>query len=117
MYVYVFFFPYLKSLLGNSLAIQRLGLCAFSAVGPNSAPGWGTKILQALLHSQKTKQNKTQRYVIQRYLIPGFLLTYKQIYNPILFSAGIIIFMLIFTIMGILSLLNAQKQFKGSLEF
>ena len=54
--------------------------------------------------------------MIQRYFIPGFLLTYTQIYNPILFSAGIIIFMLIFTIMDIFSLLNVQKQFKGCLE-
>ena len=30
--------------LGNSLAVQRLGLGAFTAGGPGSNPGQGTKI-------------------------------------------------------------------------
>ena len=31
---------------GNSLAVQWLGLCALTAQGVGSIPGWGTKILQ-----------------------------------------------------------------------
>ena len=33
-----------------------LGLSAFTAVGPGSIPGWGTKILQALWRGQKKKK-------------------------------------------------------------
>ena len=33
--------------MGNSLAVQWLGLSAFTAEGSGSIPGWGTKILQA----------------------------------------------------------------------
>ena len=34
---------------GNSLAVQWLvGLCALTAEGPGSTPGWGTKIPQAV---------------------------------------------------------------------
>ena len=29
---------------GNSLAVQWLGLCTFTAEGPGSIPGWETKI-------------------------------------------------------------------------
>ena len=42
--------------------VKWLGLGAFTAVGPDSIPGWGTKILQATQCSQtnkQTKQNKT----------------------------------------------------------
>ena len=34
--------------LGNSLVVQWLGLCAFTAVGPGSFPGRGTNILHKL---------------------------------------------------------------------
>ena len=30
----------------NSLAVQWLGLCAFTAEGPGLIPGWGIKIPQ-----------------------------------------------------------------------
>ena len=33
--------------LGNSLAVQQLGVCAFTVEGPGLIPGWGTKIPQA----------------------------------------------------------------------
>ena len=36
--------------------VQGLGLCAFTAEGPGSIPGWGTKILQAAWCSQKKKK-------------------------------------------------------------
>ena len=41
------FFWKLK-ILGNSLAIRCLGLCASTAGGPGSIPGQGTKILKAM---------------------------------------------------------------------
>ena len=41
--------------LGNSLAVQWLGLCAFTDKGPSSISGWGTKILQASGWGQKKK--------------------------------------------------------------
>ena len=44
--------------LGNSLAVQRLGLGTFNAEDPGSTPGQGTKILQAMLHGQKTKRKQ-----------------------------------------------------------
>ena len=40
----------------NSLAVQWLGLGAFSAKGPGSIPGRGTKIPQAVQRSQKQKK-------------------------------------------------------------
>ena len=47
-------FPYKKgTFLGNSLAVQWLGLCAFTAEVAGSIPGPGTKISQATWHSQK----------------------------------------------------------------
>ena len=40
---------------GNFLAVQWLGLLAFTAEGSGSVPGQGTKILQAMWRSQKKK--------------------------------------------------------------
>ena len=39
---------YFKNLYENSLAVQWLGLCAFTAEGAGSFPGQGTKIPQAV---------------------------------------------------------------------
>ena len=44
--------------MGNSLAVQWLGLSTFTAVGPGSIPGQGPKIPQAMQHSQKDKFKK-----------------------------------------------------------
>ena len=41
--------------IGNSMVVQWLQLCAFTANGPGSIPGWGTKIPQTAQHSQKKK--------------------------------------------------------------
>ena len=41
---------------GNSPAVQWLALCAFTAEGPGSIPGRGTKILQAERCGQKRKK-------------------------------------------------------------
>ena len=47
---------------GNSLAVQWLGLPAFTAEGLGSVPSQGTKILQATWHSQKQKQKQNKRH-------------------------------------------------------
>ena len=44
------------SWVGNSLAVQGLGFCAFAAKGAGSIPGWGTKILQAVQPQKKKKR-------------------------------------------------------------
>ena len=50
-------YPAKMSRVGNSLAVQGLGLCASSAKGAGSVPSWGTKILQAV-QPQKTKLSR-----------------------------------------------------------
>ena len=47
--------------MGNSLAVQLLGLCAFPAEGPGSIRGWGTKIPQAARSGQKKKKRERER--------------------------------------------------------
>ena len=42
--------------LGSSLAVQCLGLGAFTAMARGLIPGWGTKILQAAWCNQKKKK-------------------------------------------------------------
>ena len=54
---------------GNSLVVQWLGLCAFTAGGQGSIPGWGTEILQAEWPKKKKKGKKwiyLQRYTFHR---------------------------------------------------
>ena len=41
--------------LGNSLAVQWLGLCAFTSRGAVLIPGRGAKILQATVRQKKKK--------------------------------------------------------------
>ena len=48
--------------LGNSLAVQWLELCTFTAKGLSSIPGQGTKILQAVWCSFKKKGVKVASY-------------------------------------------------------
>ena len=45
----------LKSIVGNSLAVQWLGLCISTVVSTGSIPGQGSKILHAMQHGQKKK--------------------------------------------------------------
>ena len=56
--------------LGNSLAVQWLGLCAFTAKGPSSSSGWGTKIPQASRCGQKKIKSpsivKTNQQIISK---------------------------------------------------
>ena len=47
--------PLKRGPFGNSLAVQRLGLCALTAEGPGSIPGRGNKISQAAQRGQKKK--------------------------------------------------------------
>ena len=51
-----------KEMDGNSLVAQWLRLCAFTADGSGSIPGWGTEILQAAQSSQKKKKLKGETY-------------------------------------------------------
>ena len=46
----------LKLEVGNSLAVQWLGLCTSTAGGMGLIPGWGNKILPATWHGQKKKK-------------------------------------------------------------
>ena len=43
-------------ILGCSLVVQRLGLGTFTAVGPGSVPGQGSKILQTTQPKKKKKK-------------------------------------------------------------
>ena len=47
----------LNSVYGNSLTVQWLGLGTFTAEGPSSIPGQGTKNLRAMQCGQKKPQN------------------------------------------------------------
>ena len=49
---------------GNSLAVQWLGLCTFTAEGLGSIPGQGTKILQAVQCGKKKKKKKQKKEII-----------------------------------------------------
>ena len=44
--------------MGNSLAVQWLGLRALTAEGPGSIPGRGTKIPQVMPCSEKKKKKE-----------------------------------------------------------
>ena len=45
-------------MMGNSLAVQWLGLRNFTAEGPGSFSGQGTKFLQAERHGWEKKKKK-----------------------------------------------------------
>ena len=51
---------YRRSILGNSLMVQWLGLGTLTARGLGLIPGWRTKILQATRCSQKKRSNILQ---------------------------------------------------------
>ena len=46
-----------KRSVGNSMVVQWSQLCAFTADGPGSIPGWGTKIPQTAQCGQKKRYN------------------------------------------------------------
>ena len=48
-----------KSILGNSMAVQWLGIHAFTAKDAGPIPGWGTKIPQA--SGPKKTKTKTKK--------------------------------------------------------
>ena len=47
--------------LGNSLAVQWLGLHVFTAEGAGSVPGWGIKIPQAAWWPKREKKKKKRK--------------------------------------------------------
>ena len=51
------------SYLGSPLAVQWLGLSAFTAQGLGSVPCWGTKTLQAAWRGPKKQKQKQTNYV------------------------------------------------------
>ena len=59
LHICFMYFPNKNVFGGNSLVVQWLGLWAFTAEGPGSIPGWGTKILKAV----KYGGGKKNRYV------------------------------------------------------
>ena len=63
---------------GNSLAVQWLGLGAFTAGGPGSIPGQGTKISQALHQSTTPPQIKHRITMILQEL-KSLLLKVKEL--------------------------------------
>ena len=46
---------------GNSLAVQWLGLCVFTAEGPGSIPGRGSKIPKAARQEKQNNNNKKHK--------------------------------------------------------
>ena len=51
------------SQLGNSLAVQWLGLCVLTAKGQGLIPGQGTKIPQAAWSGQKKKNVQVKKKI------------------------------------------------------
>ena len=49
----------------NSLVVQWLGFCAFTAEGPSSIPSQGTKIPQVLRYGQKKKSYHLWTFILQ----------------------------------------------------
>ena len=50
-----------KKIGGNSLLVQWLELCTFTAEGPGSIPGGGSRILQAACIGQETQTNNNKK--------------------------------------------------------
>ena len=71
---------------GNSLVIQWLELHDFTVKGPGSLHGQGTKIPQAVWHSQRNINNKTKICIppISKYknMVLGIYKTLEKIHNP-----------------------------------
>ena len=51
---------------GNSLKVQRVGLCTFTAESPGSVAGWGTKIPHVMWHGPKKKKNALKERATDR---------------------------------------------------
>ena len=56
-------------MLGSSLVVQWLGLCASTAGGTGSTPGQGTEIPHATWHGKKKKEmlSRKEVWLIQMY--------------------------------------------------
>ena len=55
-------YPKKNEILGTSLAVQWLRLCASNAGAVGSIPPQGTKIPHAVLHGQKEKKKERMEY-------------------------------------------------------
>ena len=64
--------------MGNSVAVQWLGLHAFTAEGAGSIPSQGTKIPQAAEHGQKKQKEKNEwmNFILKFFFIILCLLYY-----------------------------------------
>ena len=51
-----------KKIEGNSLLVQCLDLCTFTAEGTGSIPGGGSRILQAACIGQETQTNNNKKW-------------------------------------------------------
>ena len=73
------FMAYLKNIdKGSFLAVQWLGLQAFTAKGVGSVPGWGTEIPQAMLGEE---QKRIQTRSSEREREPHPALTLKRVFS------------------------------------
>ena len=73
------FMAYLKNIdKGSFLAVQWLGLQAFTAKGVGSIPGWGTEIPQAMLGEE---QKRIQTRSSEREREPHPALTLKRVFS------------------------------------
>ena len=68
--------------------LRGLGLCTFTAKGPGSIPGQGSKIPQAAWHSQKQNKTKKQLNGLRRWAVyihthTRILYIHTEYYSPI----------------------------------
>ena len=56
-----------ENVTGNSLAVRWLGLCAFTAKGPGSKPGQGTKIPQAARRPKKRERECYEQLHVNKF--------------------------------------------------
>ena len=74
-------FAYILTSVGNSLAIQWLGLHALTAKGPGSIPGWGTKIPQVMWCGHIYIHTHTHIYILNLY--------FSQVVSPVLLVSSL----------------------------
>ena len=59
--------------MGTSLVVQWLRICASTAGGMGSIPGWGTKIPHAAQSSQKQTKKKIIHYDYKNKLLGNYI--------------------------------------------
>ena len=86
----------IKEHTGNSLAVQWLGLCTFTAKGAGSIPGQGTEIPQAVRRGEKNPKNILKNKKIQNLTTlphlhccpPALSLVFPQLLRALSHKAG-----------------------------